>query len=118
MFRDMARLSSIIRKRRQKRGAIDFDFPESKIILDEEGHPLEIRPYERNTATKLIEDFMLLANETVAQHFYWLQAPFVYRVHDNPDPEKIHRLSLFIHNFGYSMKAGQEEFIPWSFRSC
>lgn len=112
MFRDMARLSSIIRKRRQKRGAIDFDFPESKIILDEEGHPLEIRPYERNTATKLIEDFMLLANETVAQHFYWLQAPFVYRVHDNPDPEKIHRLSLFIHNFGYSMKAGQEEIHP------
>lgn len=105
-------MSSIIRKRRQKRGAIDFDFPESKIILDEEGHPLEIRPYERNTATKLIEDFMLLANETVAQHFYWLQAPFVYRVHDNPDPEKIHRLSLFIHNFGYSMKAGQEEIHP------
>ena len=112
MFRDMARLSSLIRKRRQKRGAIDFDFPESKIILDKSGHPLEIRPYERNTATKLIEDFMLLANETVAQHFYWLQAPFVYRVHDNPDPEKIHRLSLFIHNFGYSMKAGQEEIHP------
>ena len=112
MFRDMARLSGIIRKRRQKRGAIDFDFPESKIILDKEGHPLEIRPYERNNATKLIEDFMLLANETVAQHFYWLQAPFVYRVHDNPDPEKIHRLSLFIHNFGYSMKAGQEEIHP------
>lgn len=112
MFRDMARLSGIIRKRRQKRGAIDFDFPESKIILDKEGHPLEVRPYERNNATKLIEDFMLLANETVAQHFYWLQAPFVYRVHDNPDPEKIHRLSLFIHNFGYSMKAGQEEIHP------
>ena len=112
MFRDMAYLSSVIRERRRRRGAIDFEFPESKIILDQSGHPLEIKPYERNTATKLIEDFMLLANETVAQHFYWLQTPFVYRTHDNPDPEKVHRLSLFINNFGYTMKTGQEEIHP------
>ena len=112
MFRDMAYLSSVIRERRRRRGAIDFEFPESKIILDQSGHPLEIKPYERNTATKLIEDFMLLANETVAQHFYWLQTPFVYRTHDNPDLEKVHRLSLFINNFGYTMKTGQEEIHP------
>ena len=76
----MAYLYSVIRERRRRRGAIDFELPESKIILDQSGHPLEIKPYERNTATKLIEDFMLLANETVAQHFYWLQTPFVYQM--------------------------------------
>lgn len=70
MFEQMAELSAILRKRRKKRGSIDFDFPESKIILDEQGRPIEIRPYERNVATKLIEDFMLLANETVAEGLF------------------------------------------------
>lgn len=107
MFDQMAELSSILRKKRQERGAVDFDFPESKIILNREGEPLEIRPYERNVATKLIEDFMLAANETVAQHFYWLELPFVYRTHDKPDPEKMQKLGLFIHNFGYRIKMGQ-----------
>lgn len=112
MFREMAELSAILRNKRHQRGAIDFDFPESKILLDRDGCPVEIKPYERNTATKLIEDFMLLANETVAQHFYWLQLPFVYRTHENPDPDKIKKLSLFVHNFGYSIKIGQEETHP------
>ena len=79
MFQRMGKLSAILRKRRQKRGSIDFDFPESKLILDEQGMPLEIRPYERNVATKLIEDFMLLANETVAEDYYWQELPFLYR---------------------------------------
>lgn len=107
MFEQMQELSAILRGKRRERGAVDFDFPESKILLDREGNPLEIRPYERNVATKLIEDFMLAANETVAQHFYWLEAPFVYRTHDNPDPDKMEKLGLFIHNFGYHIKLGQ-----------
>ncbi len=112
MFRLMEELAGILRTKRKKRGSIDFDFPETKIILDREGHPLEIKPYERNTATKIIEDFMLLANETVAQHFYWLELPFVYRTHDNPAPEKIQQLGVFIGNFGYGIKTTQEEIHP------
>ncbi len=105
MFLLMAELSKILREKRKKRGAIDFDFPESKIILEPNGHPIEVMPYERNTANMLIEDFMLAANETVAQHFYWLEAPFVYRVHEKPDADKIQKLNVFINNLGYYMKA-------------
>ncbi|MCD8038624.1 MAG: ribonuclease R [Lachnospiraceae bacterium] len=112
MFELMRELAAILRENRRKRGSIDFDFPETKIILDAEGHPLEIKPYERNVATKIIEDFMLIANETVAQHFYWLELPFVYRTHDTPDPEKIDKLNTFIRNFGYSLKSRQEEVHP------
>lgn len=112
MFVLMEELAGILRAKRKKRGFIDFDFPETKIILDKDGHPTEIKPYERNTATKIIEDFMLLANETVAQHFYWLELPFVYRIHDNPDPEKILKLCTFISNFGYGMKTSKEEVHP------
>ena len=112
MFEQMAELAAILRKKRKARGSVDFDFPETKIILTPEGEPVEIRPYERNTATKLIEDFMLIANETVAQHFHWQELPFVYRTHDNPDPEKIQKLSAFIHNFGYSIRTTQEEIHP------
>lgn len=105
MFELMGELSALLRKRRMKRGAIDFDFPESKITLDKEGHPIKVAPYERNVANMLIEDFMLAANETVAQHFYWLEAPFVYRVHETPDAEKIEKLNVFIRNLGYYMKS-------------
>ena len=112
MFELMRELAAILREKRKKRGSIDFDFPESKIILDKQGHPVEIRPYERNVATKIIEDFMLIANETVAEHFHWMELPFVYRTHDNPDPEKISKLGTFIRNFGYSIKSRQEEIHP------
>lgn len=112
MFHMMAELSSILREKRKKRGSIDFDFPESKILLDEAGRPIEIKPYERNAATMLIEDFMLLANETVAEDFYWQEQPFVYRTHEYPDPEKIRELALLISNFGYHIKMGQEEIHP------
>ena len=101
----MRELSALFRKQRRKRGSIDFDFPECKIILDKEGHPIDVKPYERNAATDIIEDFMLAANETVAQHFYWQEMPFVYRVHDVPDEDKIRKLSTFINNFGYYMKS-------------
>ena len=105
MFREMETLAGLLREKRRKRGSIDFDFPECKIYLDSEGRPTDIKPYERNTATDIIEDFMLAANETVAQHFYWMELPFVYRVHDVPDADRLQKLSAIISNFGYSMKA-------------
>ena len=112
MFELMEELAAILREKRRKRGSIDFDFPETKIVLDSQGRPLEIKPYERNVATRIIEDFMLIANETVAQDFFWQELPFVYRVHDTPDPEKIRKLGTFINNFGYSIKIGQDEIHP------
>ena len=112
MFLRMQELSGIIRERRRKRGSIDFDFPETKMILDKKGKPVEIRPYDRNVATKIIEDFMLLANETVAEEYYWRELPFVYRTHEAPDDEKIRTLATFINNFGYSMHVGVNEIRP------
>ena len=112
MLTQMGELACILRKKRMKRGSIDFDFPETKIQLDAEGHPVEIKPYERNAATRLIEDFMLIANETIAEHFFWQQIPFVYRTHENPDPEKIRKLAMFINNFGYSIHIGTDEIHP------
>ena len=112
LFQRMERLSRILREKRRQRGSIDFDFPESKILLDGQGKPVEIRPYDRNVATKIIEDFMLLANETVAQDYYWQELPFLYRTHETPDPEKIRQLAMFIHNFGYSIKNGRDEIHP------
>ena len=108
MFEKMEQLAGILRNRRHQRGSIDFDFPESKIMLDEEGHPMEIRSYDRNVATKIIEDFMLLANETVAEEYYWREIPFVYRVHETPDEDKIKKLAILINNFGYSMHISDE----------
>ena len=112
MFMLMLELSEILKQRRHKRGAINFDFPESKIIVDHNGKPVEIRAYERNKATKIIEEFMLIANETVAEDFFWQEIPFLYRTHDNPNEEKIRALAIFIHNFGYSIKVGNEDIHP------
>lgn len=108
MFELMEELAAILRKKRFKRGSIDFDFPETKIILDKDGHPTEIKPYDRNVATKIIEEFMLIANETVAEDYFWQEMPFVFRSHENPDPEKIQKLGTFINNFGYSIHTGEE----------
>ena len=108
MLKQMNELALLLREKRHKRGSIDFDFPETKIILDEKGNPVEIKPYERNLATKLIEDFMLIANETVAEDYFWQELPFVYRTHDNPDAEKMLKLGLFINNFGYAIKGEQD----------
>ncbi len=112
MFDLMKELADILREQRRKRGAVDFDFPESKIILDEKGKPVDIKPYDRNAATKLIEDFMLAANETIAEDFFWQEIPFLYRSHETPDPEKMKRLALFINNFGYTIKLHQGEIHP------
>ena len=112
MFDLMKELADILRARREKRGSINFEFPESKILLDEKGKPLEIKPYERNAATKIIEDFMLMANETIAEDYFWQELPFVYRTHDTPEPEKMKRLGTFINNFGYSIKTQNGEVHP------
>lgn len=112
MFKLMEELAAILREKRRTRGSIDFDFPESKIYLDEKGFPTDILPYERNVATKIIEDFMLIANETVAEDFFWQELPFVYRTHDNPDPEKMLKLGTFISNFGYGIKTSGNEVHP------
>lgn len=112
MFEQMDVLAGILREKRRKRGSIDFDFPECKMVLDDTGKPIEIKAYERNRATKLIEDFMLIANETVAEDCFWQELPFIYRTHENPDPEKIQKLGIFINNFGYSLHTGQDEIHP------
>lgn len=104
----MKELSEIIRNRRGQRGSIDFDFPETKVYLDAAGKPVDIRPYERNRATMIIEDFMLMANETVAEEYFWRELPFLYRTHDVPDEEKIHQLSALINNFGYHIHVRNE----------
>ena len=112
MFERMRDLASILRAKRKKRGSIDFDFPETKMILDENGVPLELRPYDRNVATKIIEDFMLIANETVAEDFFWQEIPFVYRTHDVPDEDKIKKFSTFVNNFGHSLHISNKEVHP------
>ena len=104
MFFLMEQLSSILRGRRRKRGSLDFDFPESKIKLDAAGHVISVEAYERNRATDLIEDFMLAANETVAEDCYWQELPFLYRIHEEPDHEKLIQLSQIIAGMGYGIK--------------
>ena len=100
----MKSTAELLRDKRQAEGSIDFDLPESKIKLDASGKPISIEPYIRNDATRLIEDFMLAANTTVAEHFYWQETPFLYRVHGAPDNEKMEKLATFIRNFGYFLK--------------
>ena len=111
-FKAMEELCKILRKKRLDRGAIDFDFEECKIILDEKGKPIDIKPYERAIANRMIEEFMLLANETVAEHMEKLKVPFVYRIHENPDAEKLEKFKAFIYNLGYNDITWGEEVNP------
>ena len=111
-FKAMDELCKILRKKRLDRGAIDFDFEECKIILDEKGKPIDIKPYERAIANRMIEEFMLLANETVAEHMEKLKVPFVYRIHENPDAEKLEKFKAFIYNLGYNDITWGEEVNP------
>lgn len=104
----MEELSHILYEKRQKRGCIDFDFPEARIILDEDGIPIDVVKEDRRIADKMIEEFMLVCNETIAEHFYWADIPFLYRIHEEPDMEKIEEFNKFIHNFGYSIKGIQD----------
>ncbi len=104
----MKELSHILYEKRQKRGSIDFDFPEARIILDEDGIPIDVVKEYRRIADKMIEEFMLVCNETIAEHFYWADIPFLYRIHEEPDMERIEEFNKFIHNFGYTIKGSQE----------
>ncbi len=108
MLKSMEELSLILRRKRELRGAIDFEFPETKIITDETGKAIDVTKYERRVSNKIIEEFMLACNETVAEHYYWLNMPFVYRIHEDPDEEKMHEFSILIHNLGYTLKGSNE----------
>ena len=105
-------LAKILMKKRERRGALDFNFPEPYIHLDENGKPYNIEPYERRIANKIIEEFMLVANETVAEYFYWLGIPFVYRIHETPSSSKVEALNKFIHNYDLLIKGDTEEVHP------
>lgn len=115
-FKTMQELSDVLRQRRMKRGSIDFDFPETQIHLTEDGEPIEIGPYDRNPAHKIIEDFMLIANETIAEDYFWQDVPFEYRTHGEPDPEKVEKLSTMISNFGYHFRVSGDGVHPKEFQ--
>ncbi|MCF6462495.1 ribonuclease R [Clostridium sp. Cult1] len=104
----MEELCHILSEKRERRGSIDFDFPEARIILDEDGIPVDIVKEDRRIANKMIEEFMLVCNETVAEYMYWSEMPFLYRIHEEPDMEKINSFNKFVHNFGYMIKGTQE----------
>ncbi|WP_338788371.1 ribonuclease R [Metabacillus sp. FJAT-53654] len=112
MFEQMGELAQILRTKRMNRGAIDFDFKEAKVLVNDEGHPHDVVIRERSVAERLIEEFMLLANETVAEHFHWMNVPFIYRIHEDPNTEKLQRFLEFITNFGYTVKGSANEIHP------
>lgn len=114
-FKNMEELCKILRAKRIKRGAIDFEIAEAKIILNELGKPIEIKPYDRGISNRMIEEFMLAANETVAEHMFETHLPFVYRIHENPNEEKLTKFKEFIYNLGYTVQ-WTEEISPMSFQ--
>ncbi|MGN7194542.1 ribonuclease R [Bacillus mycoides] len=112
MFKEMGQLAQILREKRMRRGAIDFDFKEAKVLVDEEGKPTDVVMRDRSVSEKLIEEFMLVANETVAEHFHWMNVPFMYRVHEDPKEDKLERFFEFVTNFGYAVKGRANEIHP------
>lgn len=116
-FRLMRELALKLRNRRMRRGAVDFDFVESKVIVDENGKPVDIVKRERSIAEQIIEEFMLAANETVAEHFHWMKVPFIYRIHEDPDQEKLQNFMAFAANFGYHVKGRGNAIHPRALQS-
>ena len=116
-FKEMESLAKILKNRRDKDGSLNLDIPESKIILDENGIAIDVQKYELTFANEIIEQFMLTANETVAEKFFWLEAPFIYRVHEAPDMDKVAELNKFLYNLGYKIKCNKEEVHPKAFAS-
>lgn len=114
-FRQMEELAKILQNRRLMQGYLDLNIPESKIILDKNGKAIDVKKYETTFANQIIEQFMLTANEVVAEKFYWLEAPFIYRVHEVPDMEKVQDLNKFLFNFGYRIKGNKETIHPKAF---
>ena len=107
----MAELANILKAKRKENGYLNLEIPESKIILDENGVAIDVKKYETYFANEIIEQFMLIANETVAEKFYWLQSPFIYRNHEAPDVDKVKELNKSLYNFGYKIKISKEEII-------
>ena len=114
-FDRMKELAEILKDRRLRDGYLSLDIPETKITLDKQGKPINIEPYETNFANEIIEQFMLTANETVAERFYWLEAPFIYRVHEKPDEDKVKELNKYLFNFGYKIKGKLDDVKPIAF---
>ena len=114
-FEAMKELALILKEKRKEQGYLNLDIPETKIVLDTKGRPIDIHKYEVTFANEIIEQFMLAANETVAERFYWLEAPFIYRVHEAPDLEKIQELNKFLHNLGYKIRANKDNIYPKEF---
>lgn len=111
-FELMAELAEILKKKRLEQGYLNLDIPESKIDLDENGKVISIGKYETSFSNEIIEQFMLSANETIAEKFYWLEAPFIYRVHEDPDIEKVKELNKFLYNFGLKIRIVNEKIYP------
>lgn len=114
-FIRMKELATILMEKRKKDGSLDLDIPESKIILNEDGIAIDVKKYELTISNSIIEQFMLIANETVAEKFYWLEAPFIYRVHEVPEMDKIDELNKFLYNFGYKIKGNKDNIHPKAF---
>lgn len=114
-FRNMEELAHILKNRRTKEGSLNLDIPETKVVLDKNGFAIDITKYEVSFANEVIEQFMLTANETVAEKFFWLESPFIYRVHESPDMEKVTELNKFLFNLGYRVKCNKEEVHPTAF---
>ena len=114
-FKNMEELAIILKNKRMEQGYLNLDIPESKINLDIDGKVTSVGKYETSFANEIIEQFMLSANETIAEKFYWLQAPFIYRVHEKPDIEKIQELNKFLFNFGLKIKANKDNIYPKEF---
>ena len=114
-FKLMEELAKILKQKREGAGSLDLDIPESKVILDKNGFAIDIEKYKIYFANEIIEQFMLTANEIVAEKFYWLEAPFIYRVHEEPDTEKVNALNKFLFNFGYKIKSKKEKVYPKAF---
>lgn len=112
MLEDMEELRQILGKKRRKRGSVNFDLPESKIILDENGKPIDIKPYEKSIATNMIEEFMLVCNETIAENSFWQEMPFMYRSHQEPDEDKLEKMEQFLRGFGYYLRKKDGEIHP------
>lgn len=112
MLEDMEELRQILEEKRRKRGSVNFDLPESKIILDENGKPIDIKPYEKSIATNMIEEFMLVCNETIAENSFWQEMPFMYRSHQEPDEDKLEKMEQFLRGFGYYLRKKDGEIHP------
>ncbi|GAB2544553.1 ribonuclease R [Gracilibacillus alcaliphilus] len=112
MFREMEDLASVLRRKRFGRGAIDFDFKEAQVLVDEQGKAKDVIIRERSVGERLIEEFMLCANETIAEHFHWMDVPFIHRIHEDPEPQKLQTFFEFIARFGYIVKGTSNEIHP------